>query len=81
MARQKYKYNPETLSYVKVEYSIREKLFRGVIFTSIFLLAAVILSFGLSYVYDSPRELSEKQEYNRMKTQYLIKNLKQQKIF
>ena len=76
MARKKYKYNPETLSYVKVEYSFKEKFLRGIIFASLFLIAAVILSFGLSYIYDSPRERAEKQEYKRMQAQYKVLNKK-----
>ncbi|MBN1187401.1 MAG: M23 family metallopeptidase [Bacteroidales bacterium] len=72
MARQKYKYNPETLSYIKVEHSIWDKIIRGTIILSLFFISSVLLSFVVSYVYDSPRERAERQEYKRMKAQYQV---------
>lgn len=69
MARHKYKYNPETLSYVKVKSTIGKKIIKSIIVSGTLLLCSILLSFLISYLFDSPRELAQVRENNHMKAQ------------
>lgn len=69
MKRQKFRYNPETLAYEKVELSWREHVLRSLLVVA----PAVVLGFGFyllfSSVFTSPKELSLERENIQLKKQ------------
>ncbi len=76
MSKVKFRYNPKSLKYEKVETTIRERLLRilsylasGVVF------AAITISFAYSY-FDSPKEKQLLREIDQLKLQYEILNNK-----
>ena len=80
MAKHKYKFNPESLSYVKVARSAKEKIF--IFFTYFF--ASVVLSvlyfLVLSIFFDSPKEKGLKRQISELKVNYQIVNDELNKI-
>lgn len=56
MARETYKYNPETLTFEKHRLSTGRKLFRAFGFLSIAFLFSVVIAFTLYYFFPSPTE-------------------------
>ena len=69
MKRQKFRYNPETLSYEKVEFSWREHALRSLLVIA----PAVVLGFGFyllfSSVFTSPKETALERENAQLKKQ------------
>ncbi len=80
MAKHKYKFNPESLSYTKVARSTKEKIF---IFLTYFL-ASIVLSvlyfLVLSIFFDSPKEKGLKRQISELKVNYQIVNDELNKI-
>lgn len=60
--RTKYRYNPKTLSYVKVKLTWGERILRGIIFIAPTITLGVILAFFIAKRIDSPREIRLRQE-------------------
>jgi len=76
MAKAKYRYNPHTLSYDKIELSTKNKLFRSSIFIGAGLVMGAIF-FVLSYTFiDSPKEKQLKREIAHLQSQYVVLNKK-----
>ena len=76
MAKAKYRYNPHTLSYDKIELTLRDKIMRSTVFLGAGLVIGVVI-YGLSYtLIDSPKEKQLKQENAHMLSQYSILNKK-----
>ena len=74
MSEAKYRYNPATLSYEKIEYGFIYKLKRLLSFTAIGLIFAAIIIF-LAYTFiDSPKEKLLKREIDQLALQYEILN-------
>ena len=74
MARTKYRYNPATLTYEKVELRFHHKLLRVIGFLSAVLFASFII-IVLAYTYiDSPKEKHLKREITQLELQYEILN-------
>lgn len=69
MPRSKFRYNPETLIYEKVEYSFEQKLIRFFFRAGGSLLAAAILIFSLSFFIDLPKDRVLKRENQQLKEQ------------
>ncbi|MCH2214945.1 MAG: peptidoglycan DD-metalloendopeptidase family protein [Flavobacteriales bacterium] len=79
MAKIKYKYNPNTLNYEKIQLTLLDKLKKGLTYILVGLFFATII-IALAYTFiDSPKELSLKRELAQLKSQYelLNKNLDQ----
>ncbi len=74
MAKAKYRFNPETLQYDRIEHNFKQKIVRFFIyfFASIFL-AGLYLG-ALSFFFDSPKEKKLKRELSEMRSQYEIMN-------
>ena len=79
MAKIKYKYNPNTLNYEKIQLTLLDKLKKGLTYILVGLFFATII-IALAYTFiDSPKELSLKRELAQLKSEYelLNKNLDQ----
>lgn len=72
MAKAKYRYNPHTLSYDKIELTFRDKLARA----GMFLGAGLIIGIGIYFItdayIDSPKEKQLKQSNAELQSQYAI---------
>ena len=77
MVKAKYKFNPETLSYVKVEHNFKAKFSRLLILFSVSLVMSVFLLVVFLQFYETPKTKSLKRENDRLLTQYelMYKNL------
>lgn len=76
MAKVKYRYNQHTLSYDKIELTLRDKIFKSSIYVGLGLVIGVII-YGLSYTFiDSPKEKQLKRDNEHLQTQYVILNKK-----
>jgi murein DD-endopeptidase MepM/ murein hydrolase activator NlpD len=72
MAKIKYRYNPETLSYDRVIVSSREKLIKwGVLFLTSFVIF-IAYFFLYSYIYETPKERALTYELENLKLNYQI---------
>ncbi|WP_163717209.1 M23 family metallopeptidase [Mangrovibacterium lignilyticum] len=77
MVKAKYKFNPETLSYVKVEHNFKAKLSRLLILFSVSLMMGIIMLVVFLQFYETPKTRSLERENKRLATQYelMFKNL------
>lgn len=77
MAKAKYKFNPETLSYDKVEHNFKTKLPRILILFSASLIMSVVIVMVFLQFYETPKTQNLKRENQRLLTQYelMSKNL------
>lgn len=77
MVKVKYKFNPETLSYIKVESNFKAKLSRLLVLFSVSLVMSVVMVVVFLQFYETPKTLSLKRENQRLATQYelMYKNL------
>lgn len=74
MAKIKYKYNPHTLNYEKIQLTIKDKLKKIFSYMLVGLFfAAVILALAYTFI-DSPKELSLKRENAQLRKQYELLN-------
>ncbi len=74
MAKIKYKYNPNTLNYEKIQLTIRDRLKK--VFTYLLVglfFSGIVLSIAYTFI-DSPKELSLKRENEQLQTQYKLLN-------
>lgn len=74
MAKHKYKFNPESLSYTKVARSPREKFLVFLTFFSASIVLAVLYYFVFSIFFDSPKEKGLKRQISELKANYQIVN-------
>ncbi len=80
MAKAKYRYNPHTLSYDKIELTLRRKIFKSLTFLGAGLVIGVII-YGLTYSFiDSPKEKQLKRDNAQMLSQYNILNKKLEQL-
>jgi murein DD-endopeptidase MepM/ murein hydrolase activator NlpD len=77
MAKVKYKFNPETLSYDKVERNLKSKVNRFLLLFAASLVMSIILVVIFLQFYETPKMRNLKQENRRLLTQYefMYKNL------
>jgi murein DD-endopeptidase MepM/ murein hydrolase activator NlpD len=74
MTKAKYRYNPQTLSYDKIELTFRKKISKSLTFLGAGLLFGVLI-FGITYsLIDSPKEKKLKRDNAQMLSQYNILN-------
>ena len=70
MAKSKYRFNPESLNYVKVQISSQKKFFIIAGFTTLILIGAFILTFIVNIFYDTPRIKGYKRQISELKANY-----------
>ena len=76
MAKAKYRYNPQTLSYDKIELTLRKKIWKAFIFLGAGLVVGVMI-YAVTYKFiDSPKERQLKTENAQLESQYNILNKK-----
>ena len=69
MSKSKFRYNPKTLSYEKVERSTGERILRGFVILAPAALLTIVLAFFLSYRIESPKEQKLKKELTELKNE------------
>lgn len=74
MAKSKYQFNKDTLSYEKIELTFREKTFRLFSFLSVTIVSCILLNIAIWFVYDSPKERHLRREKDQLELQYEILN-------
>jgi len=74
MAKHKYKFNPESLSYTKVARSKKEKFLVFLTYFSASLVLAVMYYLFFSIFFDSPKEKGLKRQISELKANYQIVN-------
>ena len=76
MSKYKYKFNPESLNYDKIERTSKQKFFQALsyILASIFLAVIIIIVF--SFFFDTPKEKSLKRENKQLLVQYKLMDKK-----
>ncbi len=72
MAKTKYKYNPESLSFEKVKRTSGERFLRFMAYFTGSLILAVLYGALFTYLFDSPKEKVLKRENSQMRLQYEI---------
>lgn len=70
MAKTKYKFNPDTLSYDKVDHNLKSKLLQFLIFSLSSILMGVIITVVFLQFYETPKMRSLKRENQQLLTQY-----------
>ncbi len=74
MAKIKYKYNPKTLNYEKIQLTLKDRLKSLAVYLLVGLFfAGIIIAFAYTFI-DSPKELSLKRENEKLKQQYALLN-------
>ncbi len=80
MAKAKYRYNPHTLSYDKIELTLRRNIFKSLTFLGAGLVVGVLI-YGLTYNFiDSPKEKQLKTDNSQLLSQYNILNKKLEQL-
>lgn len=74
MAKSKYRFNPESLSYDRIRTSFRKKFFIFLSYLSIVFLFAIILNVLYSSIFDTPNEKRLIRENNQLQFQYELLN-------
>ena len=80
MAKAKFKFNPESLQYDRIERSIKERLLRFLAYFMGSIVLAGIYMLVFSQFFDSPKERSLKRENNQLLAQYEIMTKKLNQI-
>lgn len=70
MAKVKYKYNPNTLSYDRITVSFKERLLRFLAYFTGSVILALLYGAIFTYLFDSPKEKVLKRENAQMRLQY-----------
>lgn len=80
MSKVKYRYNSTSLSYDKIEVTLKDRILKSLSFLGTALVIGVII-YGVTYTYiDSPKEKQLKQENAQMEAQYSLLNKKLEQI-
>ncbi|MEX2484108.1 MAG: M23 family metallopeptidase [Brumimicrobium sp.] len=69
MVKTKFRYNPDTLSYEKVNRSFGGQILRGLIFIAPTLVLSIVFGFLIAYRIDSPKEKKLKAEMSQLLTE------------
>jgi murein DD-endopeptidase MepM/ murein hydrolase activator NlpD len=72
MAKHKYKFNPESLSYIKIARSTKEKFYLFLTYFSASIALSVIYFILFSAFFDSPKEKGLKRQISELKVNYQI---------
>ncbi|MFA8433672.1 MAG: M23 family metallopeptidase [Marinifilaceae bacterium] len=74
MAKIKYRFNPESISYEKIENGLKIRLVNFLKHIGSSLVLAVVLLVALSYFFDSPKEKALIRENQQLLSQYVLMN-------
>lgn len=74
MAKEKYKFNPESLQYDQIDHTFRDKLLGFLTWFSASVIIAVVYFLVFSHFFDLPKEKILKREINKLSLQYEILN-------
>jgi len=74
MAKEKYRFNPDSLQYDRINHTFRDKLFSFLTYFSASIVLALLYFLVVSYFFDLPREKVLKREVNNLTLQYEILN-------
>lgn len=74
MPKVKYKFNPDSLSYNKIELSSKQRFIRGLTYVLASVFVAIVLNFTYGIFFDSPKEKGLKREISELLTQYDLLN-------
>jgi hypothetical protein len=74
MAKNKYKFNPESLSYIKVTRTTKQKIYRFLTFFSASIIISLIYALIFSSLFDSPIEKNLKRQISELKINYELVN-------
>jgi len=74
MAKSKYKYNPESLSYDRIRVSYRKRFFVFLSYLSMIVVFATAINILYSSIFDTPNEKRLKRENNQLLLQYDLLN-------
>lgn len=80
MAKKKYRFNPDSLSYERVGHSFKEKITKIFAYFSSSLAIALIIVVVIINTYETPKTKAIKRENNRLLTQYELLNKDLNKI-
>lgn len=80
MAKTKYKYNPDSLSFDEINLTFRERFLRFLAYFVGSLLLAVVYGGLFTTLFDSPREEALKREIDQMNLQFEILNRDMEKV-
>lgn len=80
MARAKYRYNPESLSYDRIVPSFGRRLFNFTLYVIGFLSVSIILNVVYGFFFDTPEEKLLKTENNHLVLQYELLNKKFEQV-
>jgi hypothetical protein len=74
MAKQKYRFDPESLKYNKINHTLRDKFLSLLTYFSASIIIAIGYFLVFSYFFDLPKEKILKREVNKLSLQYEILN-------
>ncbi len=74
MAKTKYRFNPESLSYDRIKTSLRTRFLMFISYLSLIVVCAVLLNVIYSSVFDTPKEKKLRRENNQLLLQYQMLN-------
>jgi murein DD-endopeptidase MepM/ murein hydrolase activator NlpD len=74
MSKSKYRFNPESLSYDKVNRTTKDKLFRISKYFSASILLAIVYYVSFSFFFDSPKEKGLKRQVSELRMNYKLLN-------
>ncbi len=74
MAKIKFKFNPDSLRYDRIEHSLKDKVLKFLAYFVGSVLLAGLYMFVFSYIFDLPQERKLKRENNQLIAQYEIMN-------
>ena len=80
MPKSQFKFNPEELSYKKLDSSLKARVWRLVIYTLAILFMAVLLNVVYSLFFDTPRERQIRRENEVLQEQYQALNERKSRV-
>ena len=80
MAKKKYKFNPDTLSYERIGISFKEKSTKALAYFSSSLALALIIVVLVLYTYETPKTKALRRENQRLLTQYELMDKDLEKV-
>lgn len=80
MPKSKFRFNPETLSYTRVEHTAKDKLIRVLTYVAASFVVAVLFNIVFNFFFDTPKTKGLKMENNQLLFQYTLLNERLEQI-
>ncbi|MFW6372022.1 MAG: M23 family metallopeptidase, partial [Bacteroidota bacterium] len=80
MPKVKFKFDPDTLSYVRVEHTLRDKFIKALTYFSAAVVVAILFNLVFNFFFDTPKEKGLKRENNQLLFQYTLLNERLEQI-